>query len=177
MLMLNQRGEGLATNVYAQGGPPSLPARFFGEVTIDGSAAPVGTLITAVISGTVSVSTTTTIQGGTAVYVIDVPGDNPGTPEIDGGRDGSVVYFTIGRVAASQTGTWLFGGLLALDISAISITPVTVTPIVTPTPMLSTVTPTPPKPTTPVPIPEPVTVVLFGIGLTGLATLQARRRR
>ncbi len=157
----------LAASVPAQGGPPSLPARFYGAVTIDGLAAPAGTKIVARINGTMYATATTSLENSVAVYVIDVPGDNPGTSEIDGGRDGDIVNFIVGNAPTTQTGIWRFGGLNQLDLVAVTITPVTPVTPVTPTPSRSQ----------PVSIPEPVTVTLFGIGLVGLAALGRRRRR
>ena len=93
----------VALPVLAQ---PPLPYSVFGQVLINGVAAPVGVPVNALIGG-VQYATTTTIAGG--LYALDIPGDQAGTPEIEGGVAGQTVNFSVKGVVVPQTGTWQSG--------------------------------------------------------------------
>jgi hypothetical protein len=87
--------------------PPVLPASYYGSVKIDGENAPAGTLIKASINGVTYAVSPVVLYLGEAVYSLNVPGDDPGTPgSIEGGVDGDSVQFFIGDLPADQTGTW-----------------------------------------------------------------------
>jgi hypothetical protein len=149
-----------------QGTPPQPPARFFGTVTFDGSPVPPGTEVRALIGGTVYAVTLTVIVDNAAAYVIDVPADDPATPNVvEGGRTGDVVAFQVGGADAPETGVWRAEEATELNLAAL-------TPTATPT---FTITPTrTPRPTLrPVTIPEPGTLALFVSGLAGLFVMAA----
>ena len=78
----------------AQQVPPHLSLL---TVTIDGEAAPDGTVVTATMDGN---DTTATVSGGQAVMVI----------EGSGAAAGKVITFMIGDLAAAETDTWEQGG-------------------------------------------------------------------
>jgi hypothetical protein len=88
---------------------PPLPSSFWGTVTINGAPAPEGTLVQATIGGTVYAETHTTVYNGAAVFGLNVPGDDPSTPAIEGGVEGSAVSFRVARVKVLQAGTWSSG--------------------------------------------------------------------
>lgn len=88
--------------------PPVLPASYYGTVKIDGENAPASTLIKAAINGVTYAVSPVILYLGEAVYSLNVPGDDPGTPGIlEGGVGGDSVQFFIGEFQADQTGTWM----------------------------------------------------------------------
>ena len=97
---------------------PQPPSKFYGTVMVDGEYVSDGTVISAWISGTQYETTTTFTYEGESVYVIEVPGDDPDTPEVEGGVDGDTVAFKVGDLTANQTGTWISGSNVELDLTA-----------------------------------------------------------
>ena len=87
--------------------PPVMPASFYGTVKINGENAPIGTLIKAVINGVTYATCEVVLHAGEAVYSLNVPGDDPGTPGVlEGGVEGDSVQFFIESRQADQTGIW-----------------------------------------------------------------------
>src|SRR5947207_3125706 len=70
---------------------PSLPASFYGTVAIDGASAPVGTFVSAWIDDVKVAETATFTADGNSVFRIDIPGDDPDTPTIEGGVAGKTI--------------------------------------------------------------------------------------
>ncbi len=97
---------------------PQPPSKFYGTVMVDGEYVSDGTVISAWISGTQYETTTTFTYEGQSVYVIEVPGDDPDTPEVEGGVDGDTVVFKINDLTADQTGTWMMGSSVQLNLTA-----------------------------------------------------------
>jgi hypothetical protein len=95
---------------------PPMPATFYGTVLINGVNAPVGTGIAARSNGVEYASTTVVDTGGNSMYAIDVPGEDPDIPGIQGGIPGDTIVFLIGGHPANQTGTWQ-EGMLELNLS------------------------------------------------------------
>lgn len=116
---------------------PPLPCKFYGTVKQGGANVPAGTAVTAWIAGVQYASTHTFTYAGETWYNIDVPGDDPDTPEKDGGVPGDIVSFKVGDVWADQTGTWQIGGNIPLNLTIAEPTP---TPTVTGTPPTATPT-------------------------------------
>jgi hypothetical protein len=99
---------------------PSLPSSFYGTVKVNSASVPDGTLVQAIIAGkVVAFCQTQTYQGG-SVYSLDIPGDDPGTPAVEGGREGDVIQFKLGGILATQTGTWHSATNINLNLSATS---------------------------------------------------------
>ena len=135
---------------------PPVPSSFYGTVKLNGSNMPDGTKVSAWIGGVKYCETETETWEGDSVYFMDVPGDDPETPEKDGGVEGETIVFKIASYTADQTGTWHSGTNVELNLTAAEGT-VTVTPTstFTPTPTNTpTRTPTP-TPTGPSPTPTP----------------------
>lgn len=105
---------------YGLAGPPPMPASFFGTVKMAGSNVPSTTKVSAWINGVKYAETTVLTYNSDTVYAIDVPGDIAGTPEIEGGTTGDLIFFLIGDLAATQTGIWQAGTNTELDLSAIT---------------------------------------------------------
>ncbi|MBA7681366.1 hypothetical protein ES703_89704 [subsurface metagenome] len=97
---------------YEPGGSTEPPCRFYGTVQVDGAYVPDGTPITATVDGAgtwTTVNFTYTGSPAESVYVLDVPGDDPLTPEKDGGVEGDAVTFTIihgSTDLAAGSGIW-----------------------------------------------------------------------
>jgi hypothetical protein len=97
---------------------PPLPSSFHGTVKVNATNVPEGTLIKAYIEGrTCAEKQTQTIQDD-SMYTLNIPGDDPTTTVVEGGRDGDTIVFTIGGVEADQTGLWKSGTSIALNLSA-----------------------------------------------------------
>lgn len=122
----------MVASVSAQ--PPTPPDRFFGNVTLNGAAAPAGTNVSATIGGNVCGQTTVAAD---STYVLDVvsSGQTAGC-----GTEGASVSFTVsGNPAGSAT--WSSGKFSNLDLTgqaaAPTVAPPTVAPV-TPTPRVVT---------------------------------------
>ena len=108
---------------------PPMPYSPWGTAEINGRPAPDGTQVIALI-GDVQYGSTTTTGGGW--YSIDVPGDDPDTPQKDGGLSGETVVFKVDGRTAAPTGTWISGAAPRLNLTVTVSTP-TVTPTSSPT--------------------------------------------
>lgn len=102
-----------------QGFPP-LPSSFYGTVKINSKNVANGTLIEALVNGKVYAQSYTQMYEGDSVYTVSIPGDDPGTATVDGAREGDVISFKVGGIAAQQTGTWHSGTNEQLDLSAVT---------------------------------------------------------
>jgi len=100
---------------------PPLPSSLYGTVTFNGATIPDGTSVEALISGMVYATTLTVTYEGKSVYALDVPGDDPGTDAVEGGREGDLIQFKIGGIPASQTAVWRSGTNVNLDLAAESV--------------------------------------------------------
>jgi hypothetical protein len=108
----------LITGSAGLAGSPPLPASFYGTVKLDGVNVPAGTLVSAWINGAKYAEAATTLADGTSVYLFDVPGDDPDTSEIEGGRDGEIVVFEVAGYDVDQTTRWFNGTHSRLDLTA-----------------------------------------------------------
>jgi len=107
----------LLTGVLEVLAVPPLPSSFYGTVQVDGANVPVGTTISAWVNGTKYAERTVLLYAGDTVYSLDVPGDDPGTPEVEGGVSGDTVNFYIGDQVADQTAPWQSGTNVNLDLT------------------------------------------------------------
>lgn len=99
---------------------PPLPSSFYGTVKINNTKVADGTLIEALVNGKVYAQSYTQMYEGDSVYTVSIPGDDPGTATVDGAREGDVISFKVGGIAAQQTGTWHSGTNEQLDLSAVT---------------------------------------------------------
>ncbi|MBN1248387.1 MAG: VCBS repeat-containing protein [Anaerolineae bacterium] len=107
--------------VLMQTDTPALPSSFYGGIMLDGADVPEDTIVSAWIDGVqVAEARTTTAEVflPRAVYVLDVPGDDPQTPGVDGGHIGAVVLFRVGGYAAGQIALWHPGTVKELNLAA-----------------------------------------------------------
>jgi len=96
--------------------PPPLPASFFGEIHLSPAPSP-GAAIQARIPGvTGAIASTVVVLNGTVLtYSLDVPGDMPGTSDIEGGVEGDVVTISVGGIDAAAA-PWHSGTHTRLDL-------------------------------------------------------------
>jgi hypothetical protein len=135
-----------ASPVSAQ---PPIPHAFYGNVTIGGEPAPLGTFISAEVSGVVS-GNVTTWEEGSYGWGLGLPPEEAMANLLVQGEhvsNGDTIEFYINYERADQDFTFESGEVTQLDLSVESAPPVTPTPTVTPA-ATPTVTPT----TTPTPI-------------------------
>jgi hypothetical protein len=97
--------------------PPPLPASFYGEVRFSPSPPEPGTAIEARIPGVSGpiAATVVMLDGASLVYALDVPGDLPTTPAIEGGTEGVVITFSVGGIDAGAA-PWHSGTHTRLDL-------------------------------------------------------------
>jgi hypothetical protein len=96
---------------------PPMPSSFYGTAKINGENALEGTIIRALINGRVVATTSAVIYQGESVYTIDVPGDDPATPEIEGGIEGDMIRFMLGGFLVRETATWQSGTDIEMNLS------------------------------------------------------------
>jgi PKD repeat protein len=97
---------------------PLLPLSIYGTLTIDNADSSVGTPVTAWLNDSQVAQTTTTTAGGATVFTLDIPADDPDTPEIDGGVEGQVITFRVGDLPAAETAIWHSGDHTRVDLTA-----------------------------------------------------------
>lgn len=96
---------------------PQIPHAFYGSVTVGGGPAPDGTVVSAEIDG-VEYARTTTLEGKYGYSpTFKVPGDDPETPEVEGGVNGDAIEFYL---QGSKVASWAFanGQVTNLDLGA-----------------------------------------------------------
>lgn len=100
----------------AEGSVPALPQEFWGSVTIDGSAAPAGTVIVAMIDDNEAGSMTTTESGmyGSSSRYEENRLAVVGTDE----QRNETITFLVNGQDAAETATFTPGGTVRLDLSA-----------------------------------------------------------
>ncbi len=110
----------LATHISAGLAMPPLPSSFYGTVTINGSNAPVGIVVSAWINGVQYAYAQPKPYDLHTVYSLDVPGDDPTTPAIEGGVPGDAIEFRIGGQPAQEVGDWQSGKNVNLNLTLLS---------------------------------------------------------
>jgi hypothetical protein len=93
---------------------PTMPHAFYGTLTVGGSAASVGTVVTAKVGGVECGSITTTVEGqygGSGAYDEKLAV----TGEI---ADGATIYFYVGGSEANETYPFSSGDVTELDLTA-----------------------------------------------------------
>ncbi len=105
---------------------PPTASSFYGTVKISGANVPVGTAVTAWCGG-VKYATSPylyddfdppDVDYGNTVYAFNVPGDDLSTPGvIEGCTQGQTIIFKVGIYTADQTGVWLTGSNIRLNLT------------------------------------------------------------
>jgi hypothetical protein len=108
----------IVTGTVIQAAPPRVPSSVYGTVTLGGTPAPAGTVVSAWINGVKYAEAPTTGVGSDSTYVLDVPGDIPETAPLEGGQAGEAITFQIGAFAADQTAVWSRGTVTEVNLTA-----------------------------------------------------------
>ncbi len=98
--------------------PPSLPSSFYGIVMLDGRDAAAGSTVSGWIADTQYAEQPVRMFKGKPFYAINVPADDPSTPDVEGGKPGDVVTFHIGDQVVAETAVWQSGTNVKFDLSA-----------------------------------------------------------
>ncbi|MBC7260832.1 MAG: hypothetical protein H5T63_02365, partial [Chloroflexi bacterium] len=106
---------------------PPVPCTFYGAVSVAGQNVPNGTVVSAWIGGIRYAETTTLTYQGLSSYSLAVPGDDPETPQKEGGVSGETIVFKIGDLLANETAAWQEGEINWLNLTAAGAAP-TATP-------------------------------------------------
>ncbi|MBC7237263.1 MAG: VCBS repeat-containing protein [Chloroflexi bacterium] len=110
------QGTTMAENVGdAPGGPPSLPAAFWGSTHSGGAQVPAGIPVSVWINRQRVARTQGIAHDGQSVYALDVPAGDGSRP---GGQPGDEVRFRIGNLWAYETSIWMSGQVLQLALTA-----------------------------------------------------------
>jgi fibro-slime domain-containing protein/uncharacterized repeat protein (TIGR01451 family) len=97
--------------------PPPRPASFFGTISTDGFEIPGGTRVTAWAGSRLLAEAPVFPADGHTAYSIDVPGDIPETPALEGAVAGQAITLKIGGAAAPQPAAWEAGTYNRLDLT------------------------------------------------------------
>lgn len=143
--------------------PPALPSSFWGLVTMpDGTNAPEGLPVSALVEGVPAGKGLTRLQAGQILYTLHVPADDPETASRDGGRAGDAVRLVLCGTPLDAVGTWQGGTNTRIDLTVpeglacqAAITP-TAGPLPTSTPLTTTPRPVAAAPTAPAPETDPL---------------------
>jgi hypothetical protein len=98
---------------------PPLPSGFYGTVKINGTSVPDGTLVRVIINGIPYAETHTLTYQGSSVFQMSVPGDDLSTTDLEGGKDGDIVHFSIANFQITQTGTWHSGTNVEFNLNSL----------------------------------------------------------
>ncbi|RME47138.1 MAG: carboxypeptidase regulatory-like domain-containing protein, partial [Chloroflexi bacterium] len=108
----------IVAGAVAVAGTPTQSSSFYGVVTLDGASVPAGTLISAWMDGVKLAEAPTTRVGGYAIYLISVPGDDPDTPQVEGGREDRPIHFRVAGYEAVELAPWRAGTRTRLDLTS-----------------------------------------------------------
>lgn len=100
---------------------PPIPSVFWGAVWLDGTYAPPETIVSAWSGGRKWAETVTIAYEGVMMYVLEVPGDDSDTAEVEGPAEGTLLQFQIRAwglsVVARETAVWQNLGDVRLDLT------------------------------------------------------------
>lgn len=94
----------------------AAPGTFYGLIQHAGQNISPGTSIRAQINGQTFAQTTSIMDNGTSVYVLDIPPDDWETASIEGGQPNQVVTFWVDDELVSQTAIWQPGKATKVDL-------------------------------------------------------------
>jgi hypothetical protein len=97
--------------------PPLLPSAFWGRVYAREGTLTEETPVTAWIGNSQVAETKVVFEEDKPYYSLDVPPDDPQTPEADGGKPGDTVRFKVGGLWTTEQSTWHTGATTRCDIS------------------------------------------------------------
>ena len=103
--------------------PPLLPSAFWGKVCAREGTLTEETPVTVWIGSNRVAQTKVMFKEDEPYYSLDVPPDDPQTPEVDGGMPEGTVRFKVGDLWATEQSTWHTGATTRCDLSANSCKP------------------------------------------------------
>ncbi|MCB8978743.1 MAG: tandem-95 repeat protein [Ardenticatenaceae bacterium] len=109
----------LLMSTWAYAAPPIKPASFYGSIKLNTVSVPEGTFVTGWIGNIQVAQTNSFTLNGESRFRIHISGDDPDTPEIEGGVEGQTITFKIDGYDADQTAIWQSGTFQRLDLTAI----------------------------------------------------------
>jgi hypothetical protein len=99
-------------------GPPPLPLSVWGVVRLHGISVSDGTIVSAWIDADQYAQTETFSVEQESAYSLTIPGDDPSTPEKEGGAPNDLVHFKVDGFGAEDSILWQSGESLRLDLVA-----------------------------------------------------------
>ena len=99
-------------------GPPPLPLSVWGVVRLHGDTVSDGTVVSAWINGDQYAQTEAFSVEQESAYSLTIPGDDPSTPEKEGGTPNDLVHFKVDGFGAADSILWQSGESLRLDLIA-----------------------------------------------------------
>lgn len=90
--------------------PPKLPFNPYGTVKLNDANVEPGTLVGGWCRGMLWDEFPAELAEGETWYSLEIPGDDPATPEVEGCSSGDTVTFTIGGLPTPESATWVEGG-------------------------------------------------------------------
>lgn len=106
----------LAVGAVSVAALPPLPSGFWGVITMNGARIPQSAELTAHVEGVLCGRATIFLYMGTTYYSISVTGDDPETPEREGGREDDLIEFRLNGVPLATTARWHGGTNVRLDM-------------------------------------------------------------
>jgi len=97
-------------------GPPPLPLSVWGIVRLHNITVSDGTIVSAWISENQYAQTETFSLEQESAYSLTIPGDDPSTPEKEGGTPNDLVHFKVAGFGAADSILWQSGESLRLDL-------------------------------------------------------------
>ena len=94
---------------------PPLPLRVYGE--LPGLEA--GATVAARVNDVEFATSTSFTDADRTVFIVDVPGDDPSTGDVEGATDGAMITFQIDGIDTEETVNWSAGIALATDLHRI----------------------------------------------------------
>ena len=88
------------------GAVPPIPSSFWGAITMNGAPITLDAELTAYVEGVLCGQATIFYYEGATAYSITVTGDDPETPEREGGREGETILFRLNGAPLATTAIW-----------------------------------------------------------------------
>ena len=96
---------------------PPIPSSFWGTITMNGARLPLSAELTAYVYGVKCGQAHIFLYMGTTYYSISVNGDDPDTPEREGGREDDPIEFRLNGVPLATTASWHGSTNVRLDMN------------------------------------------------------------
>jgi C1A family cysteine protease len=96
----------------------SLSNDLWGSVaTVTGQSVPENSPVTAWLGDAMVAQSAIAVRDGVSSYALEIPADDPNTPEVEGGVDGALIRFKVGSTWAPETSVWQSGMSVEKDLT------------------------------------------------------------